>query len=458
MNHYYNPHFLINVVKSYAIDINRIWHFNEMSLKQYQNKAFRQVVSFAYNNVPMYHDVYKKARVHPSDIKGIADCVKLPFISKMDLRDNYPMNIKPQNFNESAGYILSTSGSTGKPVFVYYDQISALFSLIGYVRILKAYGGNWRKSKIMLIIDLEQGSIEHTMFSSSITPLLKKIIPMRNIQYVHIGEKPEDIIKKIHQFQPEFLGSDPNMLRKLAHMQIDMDMNDVQIDVIFSGGSMLDAYTKSCIEKTFHSNVYNLYGCTEAGALAFECIEKGYHHVHSDLVFLEFVDNDFNPVSYNQRGSLIVTKLYGKGTPVIRYTGIEDYVVPIQKKTHCGITTQMIGDIQGRKVDMIKLPHNKTITPLTITGIPAKVMEKYNDYKIEQFQIIQTDLNHIKVFIVIKENLRNTGVSAETLFHEMNQLFSKILGPDMKIDIIETDAIQTDKRSDYIQVVISHVQ
>jgi phenylacetate-coenzyme A ligase PaaK-like adenylate-forming protein len=175
-------------------------------------------------------------------------------------------------------------------------------------------------------------------------------------------------------------------------------------------------------------------------------------------VYLEFVDDELNPVAYNQRGSLIVTKLYGKGTPIIRYTGIEDHVTPIEKETNCGITTQMIGNIQGRKVDMIKLPSNRTITPLSITGIPAKVMEKYNSYKIKQFQIVQLDLHHIKVYIVIKENMRNVGISVEILFNDMKQLFKKILGPEIKVDIIETDEIQKDKRSDYVQVVISHVK
>jgi len=458
MNPYLNPFLLMRVFKSYIFDLNRIWHFDMSSLKKYQDIQFRQSVSFAYNHVPLYHKIYKKHGIHPRDIIGITDCNKLPLISKEDIRNHYPSDIKPKNIDESSSFLLSTSGSTGKPVFVYYDSLSAISSLLGYVRILKAYGGKWTKSKIILIIDLEQGSIENTMFTSSISPILNKIIPMKNILYIHIGEKPEMILKKIRSFQPEFLGSDPNMLRKLAHLQKNMYDDDLIIKTIFSGGSMLDPYTKSIIEKTFHSTVYNLYGCTEAGALAFECIEKDYHHVHSDLVYLEFLDEQGDSVPFDHKGALVVTKLYGKGTPIIRYTGIEDFVIPLQKKTSCGITTQMIGNIEGRKVDMIILPDNIMMTPLSITGIPAKIMKRYNSYKIDQFQIIQHDLTHIEVLLVINKVKRNVGIPVTLLIQEMKQEFNTIVGSNMDVTINEVESIQKDKRSDYIQLVVSKVK
>ena len=60
-----------------------------------------------------------------------------------------------------------------------------------------------------MIIDLSPGSIEHATFKESMMPFLKKFISLNNIKYIHIGEKPEIIIKEINEFQPEFLGTDP---------------------------------------------------------------------------------------------------------------------------------------------------------------------------------------------------------------------------------------------------------
>jgi hypothetical protein len=118
----------------------------------------------------------------------------------------------------------------------------------------------------------------------------------------------------------------------------------------------------------------------------------------------------------------------------------------------------MIKDINGRITDLIILPDGKLLSPLTVTGIPAKVMEKHNSYKIKQFQIIQQDQNNIDVLIVIDPKMRNIGVSVEDLFRDMKQQFEGRIGNKINININEVDSIQKDNRLDYVQVVISKVK
>ena len=347
MNQFHNPIFLLRVLKSYIFDINRVWKTDLESLKKYQNKSFRKIVNYAYT-VPLYHKKYKQAGIHPNDIKGINDIKKLPFITKNDLRSNFPDGIIPREFDKKNGFLLSTSGSTGKPVFVYCDKFSAVKRLEGFVRTLRAYGGNWRKSKTVLIIDLSPGSVEYATFQASALPFLKKIISLDNIKYIDISEKPEIVAKKINEFKPEFLSSDPDLLRKLASLKINGFNLDIKPKYIFSGGSMLDQYTRKYIEDAFETKILDIYGSTEAGPMAFECLEGGYYHVHSDFVFLEFLDNENNSVDFGKSGKSVVTKLYGQDTPIIRYTGIEDTIKPIEKETNCGIITKMIKQIEGR--------------------------------------------------------------------------------------------------------------
>ena len=452
-----NIGFPFRLLKSYLIEINRVWRFDEQSLQRYQNKALKSVVKFAYQTVPLYHRKYKQAGVHPSDIQNTADIHKLPFITKDDLRVNSAEDIIPQGRNQSDFFHLSTSGSTGKPVFVYWDSFSAIKSLEGYVRILKAYGGKWSKSRIALVIDLEPGSIENTMFSSSLPSFLRKIIPMNNIRYVHIGEKPETIIQKLSDFSPEFLGSDPNMLRKIAVLKNQGLGKDLNPQCIFSGGSMLDDYTKNYVQQVFSTKMMNIYGATEAGPLAFQCFKDSSYHIHSDYVFMEFLDDNQTPVQLNTPGSLVVTKLYGSGTPIIRYTGIEDYITPTDTQTSCGITTQMISQIEGRKADMIKLPNDSLLSPLTLTGIPAKIMEKYNTYKIKQFQIIQHKKDYVECILVFDKQLKDKGVSIKTIMNETRQRLEKNLGKEITIVVTEKDTLFDNTRSDYIKVVVSKV-
>ncbi len=456
MNPFYNPLFLLQIAKSYLSDVDRIWRINPDDLKKYQDKALKKMVNYAYK-VPLYHEKYKEFGVHPNDINGIDDIRKLPFITKNDLRENYPEKIIPKGFDKRYGQCVSTSGSTGKPVFIFLDYFASIRSLLAYARELKAYGGNWKKSKTVLVIDTGPGSIEHTIFANSAVPFLKKFMTLKNIKYIHIGEKPEKIIQEINEFNPDYLGSDPNMLRQLAYLKKIGQGEDIQPVSIHSAGSMLDSYTRNYVKNAFNTRVFDTYGTSEGGPLAFQCINEKYH-VNSDFVYLEFLDEKNKNVSYNTPGHIIITKLYGGGTPIIRYTGIDDIVTPIEHNCNCGITTQMIKQIEGRSTDLILLPNGKTLSPLTLTGIPSKTMEDFNSYKIKQFQIIQHEIDQIEILIVIDEKQRNIGIPVKDLLKEIKKRASKKIGNDVNITVNETDHIQKGERSDYVKVVISKVK
>ena len=457
MDPFHNPFFLFRILKSYLIDINFIWHTNEKKLRKHQDKLLRKTIKYAYA-VPLYKKKYDDLGISPSDIQGIDDLQKLPFTTKDDLRENYPKGIIPTGFDTQHGFLLSTSGSTGKPVFVYNDLFSAIQSLEGFVRALKSYGGSWNKSKITIIIDITPGSAEHAFFTESMSPFLKHFMPLNNIQYLHIDEDPETLIEKINQFQPEFLGSDPNMLRELAYLKLNGKGNNINPKVMFSGGTIIDAYTKQYIEHAFNSKIMDIYGTTEAGPLAFECIDGGEYHVQSDYVYLEFLDEQQKPVSFGSPGHLVVTRFSTGGTPIIRYTGFDDIVVPLPIRTcKSGITTQMIKKIEGRSADLIVLPDGTTLSPFTITGIPAKIMEEYHTYKIKQFQIIQHTVDQIEILIVIDEKLRSIGVPVETLLKELQKRFADHIGPNINVKVTETKTIEKDPKGGYVKVCISKI-
>ena len=418
----------------------------------------QRMVKYAYT-VPLYNKIYKKHKIHPSDIRGIKDIKKLPFITKDELRRNYPNNIIPNNYNKNSGFLLSTSGSTGKPVFVYNDYFTAIKGLIGFSRELRAFGCNWQKTKSALIIDIAPGSIEHASFTQSATPFLSKFLSLDNIKILHVGESADVLLKELNDFQPEFLGSDPNMLRKLAYLKLNGKADNVNPTVLSSGGAMLDRYTRKYIENIFNVNLYDTYGTTEGGPIGFECKESRNYHINSDFVFLEYLDNADEPVSYGKTGRLVVTRLYGGGTPIVRYTGIEDYVIPIERTNCCGITSDMIKHIEGRTIELILTPSGKMIAPLAITAIPAAVMDKYKTYKIKQFQIIQNKIDDVEILVVIDEKLRKVGPSVATLLNELKNRFQDEIGNDVKITMTEVDEINKEirTRSNIDQVVVSKI-
>jgi len=457
MNPFYNPAFIIKLTKNYLSDINRIWKLNQNQIKQYQDKEFRKIFRYSFN-VPLYHNKYKKHNIYPQDIKGLCDIKKLPITTKEDLRKNFPDKIIPKNFDKKNSYLVSSSGSTGKPLFIYFSIFSAIKRLEGFARILKAYGGDWKKSKALLIIDLTPGSVEHATYIGGGLSFLTKIFSLKNIKYLPIKEKTEILIKRINEFQPEFLGSDPIMLRKLADLRINGFGKDIKPKFIFSSGSMLDQYTKKYIENAFESRVLDVYGSTEAGPMAFECITDEYYHINSDFIFFEFLDENNIPVSNNESGNVIITRLYGMDTPIIRYNGLEDIATPIDNTCSCGINSEMIKKIEGRITDLIILPNGESISPLTITGIPAKIMEESKSYKIKQFQIIQNKKTELEFLIVIDQKLRYTGISIENLYREISKRIKDQINYEIEVIIKEKKTLDPINPSDKFKVFISNIK
>ena len=151
-------------------------------------------------------------------------------------------------------------------------------------------------------------------------------------------------------------------MRALAELKRKGYGKNIEPEIMASSGAVLDEYTKKYIENAFNTKIYDVYGSTEAGPIAFEC-RKGNYHIHYDMVHVEILDSKY----------IVITKLYGNATPIIRYNGLNDLIIPVNKKCNCGINSPLIGKIAGRKADSIILPDGKIIPPLSLTEYQQKL-------------------------------------------------------------------------------------
>ncbi len=431
-----NPLFPFYLIKGYFFDVERLRQ-SEEKIEKYRQKCFRKVLKLAMKT-PLYKEKYKGIDVNKITLDNIE---KLPILTKQDLRKHFPNGIVPEGFNVKKAHIVSTSGSTGQPVSVYTDFHTIVKALMGFIREIREYDISWRKDRMTIIADLTPGSAEEAYLNQTAIPNLKSIFSLNNMQILHVGEDVEKLIEKIDSFKPKFIGGYPGVLRALAVLKRKGYGKNIEPEVIASSGAVLDEYTKKYIEEAFNARVFDVYGSTEGGPIAFEC-KKGNYHIHHDMVHVEFLDDNLQPVEHGKPGHIVVTKLYGSATPIIRYNGLNDFVMPLAKKCNCGINAPLIEKIGGRKADSIVLPSGKIIPPSSITGIPAKVMEKMDTKKILQFQILQKTIDKVEVLIVIDEELRSIGPSVEEIFRELKKKFEERFDGEVEVEIKEVKKIE----------------
>ena len=156
----------------------------------------------------------------------------------------------------------------------------------------------------------------------------------------------------------------------------------------------------------------------------------------SDFVHLEFLKNN-EDVKSGDAGKLIVTKLYGNGTPIIRYNAINDIVAPLHQSCNCGISGGLIKKIYGRDVLSIILPGGKAILPSGISEIFSRVLYGLKTNMLKETKIIQHDLTHIEIQLVIDEQLRDKKTMVDKLFLLLKQGFQEKTGPNVEITLKE---------------------
>jgi len=438
MNQLYNPVFISKVLKSYLFDINRPWTISDEELEKFRNKRFQRIVKYAYS-VPLYHDLYKKAKIYPDDIKGLDDISKLPFVSKNELEKYYPDGLVSSKIKKDKLIQVSTSGTTGRSLSIFVDLHDVVKGLFGYIRMLKEYGINWRKDKLTIIGDFSPHTVESGYINRGILPRIENSYIFKNIQWLDTNRRPEDLIKEINSFKPDFLGAYVGMLGHIALLKDKGLGEDINPRVIGTTGSVIDYSLREFVGNVFNASLFETYASTEAGPIAFQC-KNGEYHILSDYVHLEVVENKDN-VHEEEPGHISLTKLYGIGTPIIRYTAMNDIVALKSKKCNCGMSGNLLKKVYGRDILSLYLPDGKVLLPSSITQIFSKILYELKTNKVVDLQVIQYDFKNIEVKVVFDKKLRNKSPSNKKVFSLIEEGFKEKMGSDIKIGIKEVGKI-----------------
>ena len=449
MNPYMHPWFLFRLIKTYLFDIARLKRFSTSDLHRFQNKMLKKQLRFALT-VPVYQQLYQQKGFQITDVTGITDINKIPHISKYELKDGYPDGLISSKISPEELVEVATSGTTGKSLTIFVDPFDVVMGLFGYLRTLREYGLSWRRDRITIIGDFAPHTAESGYIRRGLQPRFKLNFLFSNIQWLDTNAKPEEVMKDLEQFQPDFIGGYVGMLGHLALLKKQGKGKKVNPQFIASTGAVLDPQLRTFIADAFKAHVFEAYGTTETGPIAYEC-KKGGYHVLSDLIHVE-VEHNGQPIPVGKPGHLVVTKLFGKGTPIIRYTAINDIVALEPTPCSCGMPGVLIKKIYGRDDLSLMLPGGRVLLPATVAGIYSQVLYKLKTTKLIDTRMVQKDLHSLEIQIVLDPTQQTQKPSAETIKQFLLNGFKEKCGPDITISIKEVP-----KLGDHEQRIVTHV-
>ncbi len=459
MNMIPNPTFL-SLFTKHSLSVDRLWDMNSEKLRKYQTKSLKKIIEYA-KDTSLYQKKFKKSKIDVDAINDISDINKIPFTTKQDLRDYGIKGTLPSTFDVKKGYKVDTSGSTGKPVSIYRDINAIALEMTTTSRMMLSHGLSSVKTRISNVGDFSlANSYDEECITKGVTEQMGLLGPLykSRIQNLFTGKEISKIMQDLEEFRPDIFIAYPGTLIGLMQLKNEGFGENLNPSHIVYSGGVLDPYSKKQIENAFDAHVFGLYTGTESGVIAFQC-PYGNYHVQSDLVHIDAVDSKGKSVSSGEHGHIVITRLYGGGTPIIRYTGMDDIITPLDGECECGMHSPLIKNVEGRKADSIVLPDGRIFPAATFTLIPGEVAQEIGVDIIHRFQIIQHKKDHLELLIVINKDKRKSVKSVKKILNEIKNRYKKLVGKEVQVDIKEVDKVKEDKRTplNLSSIVISHV-
>ena len=315
-------------------------------LQLLQSERLVEQVKHVYKNVEFYRNKMDEAGVKPEDIHGIEDLHKLPFITKDDLRDQYPYGLLGVPLSDCVR-IQSTSGTTGRRVVAFYTQEDLDIWEECCARAIVAAGGT--KDDVCHVCygyGLFTGGPGLNGGSHKVGCLT---LPMSS------GNTERQL-----QFMTD-LGSTiicctPSYAANLAEAINERGIRDkIKLKAGIFGAEPWTEEMRHNIEEALGIKAYDIYGLTEISGpgVSFECEEQAGMHIQEDHFIPEIINPDTGEVlPEGEVGELVFTCITKKAFPLIRYR-TRDLCYLTRKKCSCGRTHIRMHKPMGRSDDMM---------------------------------------------------------------------------------------------------------
>lgn len=200
---------------------------------------------------------------------------------------------------------------------------------------------------------------------------------------------------------------------------------------------------KQLMEKVFGVPVINEYGASELDLIAFTNSRNEFI-VNSETLFVEIIDENNNAVPLGNEGRIVITSLYNKAHPMIRYDIGDLGKLAISSTFKYPVLEKLI----GRSSDNARLPSGKTVPGLTFYYVTKSIIS--NDGNVKEFVIEQTKLDTFNIrYISLKELLPREKL-------EIEKAIQKYLEKDLKITF-EREVILKRSKSGKLKQFISLV-
>lgn len=417
---------------------NQIWDPTHETLSRDQLAALqaerlRQTMARV-AEVPFYKEAFARAKVSPESIKTVEDIRRLPFTTKADLREHYPLGFLAVPRGQVAR-IHGSSGTTGKPTFVAYTRNDLATWADLCARFLVAGG---LKSEHVVHIAFGYGLFTGGFgLHYGVERVGAAVVPAAS------GNTPRQIML-MRDLGSQVLVCTPSYALNIAEVarQEGVDPGDLPLKFAHFGGEPWTEDMRVQIEQEMNLLAFNNYGLSEVigPGVSGECAARTGMHIQEDHFIVECIDPEtLEPLPDGHKGELVFTAITKEAMPIIRYR-TRDIASLERAKCPCGRTTARMSRVVGRTDDMLII-RGVNVFPSQVEEALLRVEGAAPHYLIEVSR--PGALDEVTVHVEIRpETFSDKMSQMQALRDRIDREIHSVTGIRMGINLVEPQKLE----------------
>ena len=407
---------------------------NDTQLSQVDAQIKRLVKTDSY-----YGKKYRELGI--TDVTSQEAFEELPFSSKDDLRNAYPLGIQAVP-DEEVVRIHSSSGTTGKPVIIPYTAKDVDDWAIMFARCYETAGVT-KKDRVHITpgYGLWTAGIG---FQAGAEKLGAMVIPMGP------GNTDKQLQMMI-DLESTVLTATSSYALLLAEEIDKRGLKDkIHLKKGVFGSERWSEKKRKYIKEKLGIELYDIYGLTEiyGPGIGISCDAQNGMHYWDDYVYIEIIDpKTGKTLPDGEEGEIVITTLVKEGAPLIRFR-THDISRIIPGECPCGRKHPSLDNIKGRSDDMFTV-HGVNMFPSQVEELLALVDGVPSEYTIN---IAHDEPANKDIMLVTVE--AEGRVDFEQTGRQIRDLFKSRIGVTPKITVVPVGTLPRSEKK--TQRVIDH--
>ena len=399
---------------------------NEKQLQQVDAQVKRLLKSGSF-----YGEVYRKAGI--TGVSSQEDFEKLPFSSKDDLRNAYPLGIQAVP-EEEVVRIHSSSGTTGKPVIIPYTAKDVDDWAIMFARCYETAGiTNKDRIQITPAYGLWTAGIGFQLGAEKLGAMTVPMGPGNTDKQLQMMIDLKTTVLTATSSYALLLAEEINKrgLRDKIHLK----------KGVF-GSERWSKKMREYIRNELGVELYDIYGLTEiyGPGIGITCEKEQGIHYWDDYVYIEIINPETGePVPDGEIGEIVITTLVKEGAPLLRFR-THDLSRIIPEKCSCGRSYPRLDTIGGRSDDMFKV-RGVNMFPKQVEELLQDVDGVLSEYNIT----IAHDDDHNKDIMILTVEVDGRVDFEKTASH-IRELFKSRIGMTPKVTAVPVGTLQRSEK------------